>query len=79
MLRLFPICMLLLVGVAGCCNTEESETDVPCESLLDCPESAITCVLSVCVEGTCEWVNLTVVDHLPIDPESGLPLGKHCR
>ena len=57
-------------------------TDAPpisCETLRDCPPSGIDCVIGVCQDAFCKWVNLATVDVLPTDPESGLPLGKGCR
>ncbi|RTL16318.1 MAG: hypothetical protein EKK55_24525 [Rhodocyclaceae bacterium] len=90
MSRLFFI-LLLGGALAACCTPEETETDpgdpgppceeeVACEDLHDCPPSEIDCVLGVCTaEHVCEWVNLATVRTLPVDPDSGLPLGKHCR
>ena len=83
--------VLLFALASGCCTTppEDSEpipddteacsTDVSCDTLADCPASGIHCVLGVCVDGFCDWVNLATVETLPVDPESGLPLGKNCR
>ena len=89
--RILPLVMLAL-GL-GCTEPPETfepddtgeassgicETGEPCETLHDCPASGIECVLGVCIRGSCSWVNLATVDTLPVDPYSGLPIGKGCR
>lgn len=51
-----------------------------CSTLLDCPPSGKECLLGVCPAGSCDYVDLTdPAVPLPIHPESGMPLGKHCR
>lgn len=65
-------------------DTEETSSGIceagePCETLHDCPPSGIDCVIGVCVRGSCQWVNLATVATLPVDPYSGLPIGKGCH
>lgn len=74
--------LVLLYTAGGACNGSSDLTcldEIACESLRDCPPSGIDCVIGVCEEGMCEWVNLSSIDELPTDPQSGLPLGKECR
>lgn len=69
-------------GAGGGSSSREEPcppSETPCETLKDCPPTGIHCVIGVCVGGLCEPVNLATVDVLPVDPDSGLPLGKHCR
>lgn len=64
-------------GPLSICGTDSPP--IPCETLHDCPPSGIDCVIGVCEDAICVWVNLATVAVLPIDPDSGLPLGKGCR
>jgi hypothetical protein len=52
---------------------------IPCATMYDCPPTDAECVIALCVDGECQDVDLTTSPDLPIDPESGLPIGKHCH
>lgn len=57
------------------CATSET---CACTSHLDCPQFGVECVLNACDDGECVLVNLATTNELPLDPVSGLPVGKGC-
>lgn len=79
----FLVSSTTLLWINGCAFTfdpvEDNET-LFCKSSDDCPPVDVKCVANLCVESVCTLVNLSLNhEQLPIDPASGLPIGKGCR
>ena len=80
----FIVVGMLCLAAWGCKNVYDQNEGLPCESVpcetaAQCPDLGIECVAAVCVDECCEYVNLATTDELPVDPDSGLPLGKGCQ
>lgn len=67
--------------VDSVCHTSIGQGQtVRCNTLLDCPPSGQECVVGICPDGYCRYVDLSDPEVLlPVHPESKLPIGKGCR